>query len=324
MALQLLAGPFPVMTRNGKYARFFSRPMWFDNLQAFVACLYVNDTPNYIRNGFLVQIDGKALPRNDQISVYESFFHDLGTSGIATASSYSSGEAKRNVDWISLSTVEASLPSPINLRLGRAMFLSDRIIMPFTNGDMYWRPYSADTWTFEADLPAIPSASAVTVMMPGSGANRTAFVAGANNAVLYDYDDKAVVGWERRLGWNSRWPMVYSPQLGVWFAFDQINTPETHDRVWVYADAPTPTALATPTALSTPNQGKSVQFRTRLTGNLGEPCEGYLIDWSVTAGPGVLLADQSTTDANGYATVTVGLPVGNVGVNTTVQAQVLF
>lgn len=327
MALKLLAGPFPLRTLEGNYCRFFQRPMWFDQLQAFAAPMYVNgggggDT---ILAGMLTQLDGTVLNRNDFAGNHSVYSHDIGLSGISVSSSYSSGYHKRGVDWLTLSSDEASIVTPLQLVWGDTLLLGDRALIIHTGSDIYWRPYGTATYTLETTLPAFDAASGGNyAWTPGPTANRTAFIAGANKAFLYDHVAKQVVGWERRLDWNSRYPMIYSPQLGVWFAFDQVSSPETHDRVWIYADAPEPSSLSNPAASGTTAQGKVITFTTRLTGALGEPCEGYLVDWSVTTGPGVLLDAQSTTDADGYASARVGLPLGTAGQTTTVHAEVLF
>jgi hypothetical protein len=60
----------------------------------------------------------------------------------------------------------------------------------------------------------------------------------------------------------------------------------------------------------------------RLTGSNGEPCPGELVGWTMT-GDGSLLADQSTTDGNGYAFTQYVAPFSIV-TSPTITATVLF
>jgi hypothetical protein len=92
--------------------------------------------------------------------------------------------------------------------------------------------------------------------------------------------------------------MVYAPEFGVSLEVDpfEITEPE------VVEGRPV-------------RSGQVVTYRVRVWGDAHDPCEGELVNWLVS-GSGRLLDAQSTTDAQGYATVQVQYAVGEVGEST--------
>lgn len=321
MALKLLAGPYSMRDLDGNYCEFFKQPMWFDQLQAMIGPV-IKRTPAggllTITPGHLTQINGAVLRRNEAVSNNSKYSHDLDTGGISEANTYASGYFKRLVHHVSLVAAGAAEPSPTAL-LGGVIQSGGKLFHIDGSGDIYSRPVGGSTDTLELELTSALNGDAWS---PGPAAGQV-FVAGRSNALLYDVAGNALVGWERKLGATAAWPMIYSKELGVWLVLTTSNTPTTHNQISIYADQAVPTTLSAPAALSAVNEGAAPQFRVRLTGASGEPCEGYLVDWAIQL-PAKLLALQSTTDSDGYATVSVAVPLNTSGQNFDLTAEVVF
>lgn len=319
MALRLLAGPYPMKDIDGNYCRFFNKPMWFDSLMALASVVTIKkSTGDSIQSGVLVQLDGYTGVRNGMLSAYDKYFHDTQNTGIARSSGGLAYSLVRSVHPVTLYPEGAEIADPAPLANG-AYFLSERVLF----GALRSRLHSeTGTGAVEATLPTMNPGGIGYSYSPGPGAG-TVFLSALDSAVLYDHVNQEIVGWQRKLGFDAAFPMVYSPALGVWFVVRQEVSPETHHTISIYSDEPTPTSLAAPTALGVVGQGGSVEYRTRLLGANSEPCAGVLVDWSATS-PAVVQIAQSTTDVDGYAITRVALPIGSTGLNFDLTAEVLL
>jgi hypothetical protein len=321
MALRLLAGPYPMKDIDGNYARFFTKPMWFDTLMALAAVALIHkSTGDSIQPGALVQLDGATHVRNPALSAYDRYCHDLQGTGLARVNSYSFGLANRDVHPVTLYPEGAAITDPGPLVNG-AYFLADRVL--FGTPPPRSRPHGATgTGTLEATIPTQVYGGYGASFSPGPEDGQV-FISGQDGAVLYDHINQEVVSWQRKLGFSAAFPIVYSPALGVWLVVKAETSPEVHHTISVYSDEPVPTSLSNPVALGTVGQGGSVEYRTRLLGANSEPCAGVLVDWSCTS-PAVVQITQSTTDADGYALTRVALPIGSTGLNFDLTAGVLL
>ena len=300
---------------DGNYARVFQMPAWFDSLMAFASvCIVKKPSGDTLVPGCLIQADGTVTPRNSALTYWDTFAHDTEGTGIALLRSSHGIAALRNCDPVTLVSTEATVPDPIPLS-SMAYFTKDRALRGAVSGRVYGETGAGTPEVVISDL-----GSSLVSFSPGPAPGQV-FVCSNQAAALYDHINREVVSWKRVLGIVGIRPMMYSPKLGVWFVLEELHTPVTHNTVSIYADEPVPTTLAAPTALGTVGGGSAVEYRTRLLGAGGEPCAGVLVDWSATA-PGVLLADQSTTDADGYAKTRVALPLGSEGGNFDLTAEV--
>jgi hypothetical protein len=320
MALRLLAGPFPVRDIEGNYARFTQPPMWSDAHMALLATGFVNkptgDTSAY---GALVQIDGTLCVRNPARTAYDRHDPDLAGTGLAINSNVTGG-IQRGVNPVTLVPEGEFITDTMHLGGGGFMLLQDRILTG--TGGISSRVYGATgSATLEQTISPGLDTGGLGVKFSLGPAPGQVFVAGRDSAVLYDYVNRALVGWRRWFPTLSQFPPTYSAALGVWVVINTVHTPQTHDTLTVYADEAVPATLSAPVALTPASAGSASEYRVRVLGSSGEPCVDVLVDWAVNS-PGVLLAPQSTTDGNGYATTRVALPLDSVGVTVTVTAEV--
>lgn len=319
MALRLLAGPFPMRDADGNYSRFFKKPSWFDTLMGFagvvITRLPAGDT---LQPGSLVQLDGFTCQRNPALTAYDIFCHDTENTGMARVAGGFTATAARNVNPVTLYPEGEEIADPTPLITG-AYFLTDRVLF----GALKSRPHGATgTGTTEVTLPAMSTGGIGISMSPGPEEGQVA-IGALDSAVFYDHVNQEIIGWQRKLGFDAAFPMVYSPTLGVWLVVRQEVSPEVHHTISIYSDEPTPTTVAAPTALGVVGEGSAVEYRTRLLGANGEPCAGVLVDWSCTT-PGVVQIAQSTTDIDGYAITRVAVPVDTSGLNFDLTAEVLL
>ena len=75
-----------------------------------------------------------------------------------------------------------------------------------------------------------------------------------------------------------------------------------------------PTIVTEPEVVQgTLRAGQVVTFRVQVTGNKNDPAENELVEWALTGDIGLLLDEQSLTNADGYATARVKIDVGETG-----------
>jgi hypothetical protein len=109
----------------------------------------------------------------------------------------------------------------------------------------------------------------------------------------------------------------YSKRLGAFVVLLPDNS------ISIYATTPKPASLSNPTDVSGFASGQISSVRVRLLGSNSEPCAGELVDWSITAGGGAMLDEQTTTNATGYAYARYLAPLPG-GANPTISAKVEF
>jgi hypothetical protein len=141
----------------------------------------------------------------------------------------------------------------------------------------------------------------------------------SNTIRFYDVVSKTQVGQTRYVG-ESFYGIWYVPKWDV-FIMHTVGT--GNGQIKILADATQPATLSNPAALTAVTAGRVSQLQVQLLGSNSEPCVGELINWSVSAGAGVLTAPQSTTDANGYAITGLLIPIGASG-SVTVNAELDF
>jgi hypothetical protein len=181
---------------------------------------------------------------------------------------------------------------------------------------------SDSDWFLEANLTAGPDSLLYLGTPTVSRTTEPAVVCliYQSGAILF-YDVVAkqqVVRPVARIGSNvGAW---YSPKFDIYIGY---TVPGADWEVTVWANAVRPDSLSNPVAAPSLVKGKVSQVLVRLLGADGEPCEGELISWSITGGPGALTVTQSTTDADGYAYVGYIAPLSS-GSSPTIQASVEF
>jgi hypothetical protein len=102
-----------------------------------------------------------------------------------------------------------------------------------------------------------------------------------------------------------------------------VLTIETDGKVRTYLTTPAPASLSAP--VFTPSTVRCLrghQVSCRLTGDQGEPCPGYVVDWSLVSSQGWLKQRQTVTDDQGYASNYYFGPRSGAGGTETLQAEV--
>lgn len=133
------------------------------------------------------------------------------------------------------------------------------------------------------------------------------------NIIYYDHVQKQQASGASFIGDNlGAW---YSSRHNIWVKLT------TSYQLEVYANTPRPHSLSNPTG-DQPLRGRMTTYSVQLLGDLGEPCAGELINWSLGAGsPGELKHTQSTTDANGNASIDYFAPVVDPLGDVTIKAE---
>lgn len=135
--------------------------------------------------------------------------------------------------------------------------------------------------------------------------------------IYYNLLTKLQVAGANFIGTNEgAW---YSKRHNIWLKMTDAASPALR-RFYVYAATVRPTALSSPTGAAA-LRGRVTSFTVRATGSDGEAVPGELVDWSLLSGVGQLLAAQSTTDDDGYASIDYAAPVTGTLSNTTIKAE---
>jgi hypothetical protein len=137
--------------------------------------------------------------------------------------------------------------------------------------------------------------------------------------VLYDYVNKVEKSAVFRIGLSAVACLYYSKKHDV---FVSMHSDGTQYLMNVWARTPVPASIAAPTFNVAPAPGLVVTATTRVLGSHGEPCADEVVTWAVV-GEGELVADTSRTDADGYATVQIAIPVDATGPEMTVEVEVV-
>jgi hypothetical protein len=125
----------------------------------------------------------------------------------------------------------------------------------------------------------------------------------SGEVVYYDYVLREQVGDIAFVGANvGAW---YSPRHDVFVVLTETTAPQY---LSVYANSVAPTSISAPDPDPPLTRGRVSTIRVTVTGSHSDACVGELIDWELS-GPGALLAQQSTTDAQGIARVGYVAPI---------------
>lgn len=107
----------------------------------------------------------------------------------------------------------------------------------------------------------------------------------------------------RKLLWQSRVPAFTA--AGFDSTHNLFVTVQADHKVRLFLMSAAPATLSRPEFYPVPsriNQYQGYTIRTRLTGDMSEPCSGYLISWSLGIPTrGALEKSRTKTDAEGYA-----------------------
>lgn len=103
--------------------------------------------------------------------------------------------------------------------------------------------------------------------------------------------------------------LFYSAKHDVFVSLHNTHAPH-ETRVW--ARTPSPATVSAPTATPPIKAGLVSTLRCRVLGDASEPCPGEVVAWSLT-GEGVLSAEASATDEDGYAEVQLAMPLAATG-----------
>ena len=167
----------------------------------------------------------------------------------------------------------------------------------------------------------IPDGPLYDFLVSAGGGRLLACHKSTGKVALLDYQQGAVL-WQSVV--RPFWCATYD------LRHDLIITLESDLKIRLYLPTPVPAVLSAPAFMPAAPEvhrlhGYPVQ--TRLTGDSGEPCPGYWIEWSLLGDPakGYLSRPRSKTDANGYADNFYFGPAasGDLGVET-VRAQVII
>lgn len=323
MAVRQLAGPFNLLDSNGDHPTNFvsSKVLWYPNVG--LVC--------HIGNGIgRVTLDGVFCINSDFPGGYGALNH-----------AYYGWCPDRNVmtfyeRWTGIYALEAHtfcafvdaegsflLPSTLHGggvdMHGTYITLSDRkLFVHFLSGYAFIKAYyngwsRYDDYTVECTLPLTfacsigpgRTSSEVFISERGTYTGNTKFL-------FYDYVKKEVSSQVYHLGMSAK-SVVYAPEYGVVVSVH--GTAEDFSdyvvRVWSLENLPF--TLSNPELYSgVVKSGRSVIYRVRVLGEHSDPCEGELVDWTIS-GKGRLLSFQSETDSDGYANVRVAYDVGDVG-----------
>lgn len=124
----------------------------------------------------------------------------------------------------------------------------------------------------------------------------------------YNYATKEVTSPVYSIGMTCL-NLFYSAKHDVFISLHNADSPH-YMRVW--ARTPLPASISAPTATPAIKAGLVSTLRCRVLGDAGEACPDEVVAWSLT-GDGILIADTSTTDENGYAEAQIVMPLDASG-----------
>jgi hypothetical protein len=107
--------------------------------------------------------------------------------------------------------------------------------------------------------------------------------------------------------------------LGVFIShYRVVGASDTHPKsvICVWAQDTVPVSLSVPAATPVPAKAHSAVITATLTGDQGEPCPGWLVDWSASGASGTVDPAQSYTDSTGTATTRYFGPMASGGTET--------
>jgi hypothetical protein len=299
MALELLAGPFPIAKPDGTaldIAEALSNPTsLYDDVVGLASY-------SSVLGGFCVsQMDGTTYVR-----------------AYSPRPNYLLLDLQTPADWLIVDALfvdrlfkfDRKTGSPV-AQIGEAGATAayDKILartadrfLGVSGANVRFKPLDLSAgWVNEATLTGAGSGAAVSLSRTRV-ANVLCIAYQGGQIVFYNHATKTQTAGTAFIGANhGAW---YSPKHDVYIAL----TGTTTNLVSVYANAVAPTTIGTPFAVPALTRGRASQIRVTVSGANGEPAVGELVDWTMTGG-GTLLATQSTTDTNGVASVGYAAPL---------------
>lgn len=316
MALELLAGPFP-LTVNGVNVRFRDTPFYLDEYgivgESSWYCIHQLDGVGYQRNNYINNGHDGALS-----------YDEVRDSLLMAPTVYSSSYALFN-PLICRRPVASFMTIGHRVPLTR---LKDRYIFcrpyyPWGSPARY-QMYQANTngsSTAEYDFVG-PTATgnSIAVISPAGGSIYCVAFGDAGLIFFYDTKLKTQVGSYKRIGMECRW-LWYSKRFNIFISVHRVvdgSGAHTHDELRIWANETRPVTVSAPIALQPIEKGRTSTIQVQILGGSGDPVSGTLVDWTATTG--VLAKAQTRTDDWGYAEVeyTAPLSTGSVDITATV------
>jgi hypothetical protein len=294
MALRKLAGPFNVVDETGSRPSSLGGPApWLPYMGLVVGCV----TPKWGDHGVLA-LDGVI----NQFSSTYSYF-DWGWDAVNHAILVARSFVESILDGRSFIGYPVG-PIVTDLSGYGSMYikLRDRRIVATSVGSIiaYAEDGTATTefegrTEFEYGLPTLAAGRADDDFF---WTNNSPHPTGFLQCCFYNSTSKTATPtmYIPALSGGTNWAVRYAPELQIIVAVDLDNA-----LLSVWSLDVLPASLSDPALLSGHSaKGNIAGLGVQLLGDSGEPCEGELIDWSLT-GAGELLDQQSMTDANGQA-----------------------
>lgn len=327
MALELLA-KHPVLRGGAPQQRFSRTALWVDGV-GLIGSWYTGANRSWYTGA--VQLDGTMSYIDLKPSVFRSagvsHIQDLISGRVLVLYHYGYGWAKladaKTGIWDD-DYIYGGSPAFYPFPYGSGIRMTDRWIKVVSTTISTAPLDNLGPWTIEAYLPESVSGYP-HVSSAGNGNIWIIYPSG--DMFLYDTINKVAAKPRGKL-----WPFGgsdtfkgawWSESLKVFIALTSDINDDNKHYIWVFADESRPFALSNPVALSTLQKGDVTTMEVTLTGEQGEPAEGFNIEWSITAGTGALSTGQSVTDENGKATTDYVAP-SNSPTTFDLQAQVAY
>lgn len=320
MALEHLAGPYPVIDLvtgdeiNG--ANYGVSSVWID--PDGLLC-YIGSAR------YLVQMDGSAYP----VALGTGFSYPCLTLLAASPDDPKSGER-----WYSFHLHGVGGDEPDEHIIDRVFHAPGRLLRSDHPFAAYPNATIHDRW-----LTAVGSYIMFTATTGGSYVLERAipgfvdafnfswarergqlWVGGRTGMVVrYDYGAKLESSPVRKVDLAAVAALIYSKKHDV---FVSMHSDGTRYVMNVWATTVLPTSISVPVADRTVQAGRAVTLTTRVLGAQSDACEGESVAWSLT-GEGALDHAVTATDADGYATNRLVLPLDATGPDATIDVEVL-
>lgn len=189
--------------------------------------------------------------------------------------------------------------------------------LKFGSGTIQYKPLDlTGSWTTECTISRTSGFSSHQNVSRTKKKDILAFVYDTGEVIFYNHVLKQQLPEHSYIGVNAAaW---YSPKYDIYVAL------QSDDTVVIYANEVAPATLSDAEAITPITRGQVSKVKVQLLGSNSEPCVGELVNWSVS-GAGTLLASQSKTDADGYAwNSCVVSPSATVSAAVDITAEVLF
>lgn len=320
MALELLAGPFPVIDK------LTDTPLGGSGDTVWVdpdGLLWNNNGAGLT---YLIQMDGSAYPIGFSNTFREPGLTLLGASADDPLSGDPwycfhhhgvgiSGPDERIVDRVHHNSGALIRSDHPPTSLGESVTLHDRWLT-ISGAEVRARASTVGDLTVERTIAGFASGSCFS----WARERGHLWLGGTTGrVVLYDYANKIEASPVWHIGLTNVACLYYSKKHDV---FVSMHSDEGQFLMSVWARTPLPSSIAAPTFIVAPAPGLVVTATTRVLGSNSEPCADEVVSWSVD-GEGELVAETSRTDADGYATVQIAIPIDATGPDMTVEVEVV-